>query len=182
MTYTLEQFQDIAAPDTKEELFKRIAFAYDAFEALVAAHDESALTRPLGESGWSAKDYFAHLLIWEDSIVSLLEKKNRMEKMGLTKELVESGDFDAQNEVLYNNHKDRPYDEVLQELRDTHQHLMNLLADLEDADLQTPYSHYQPQEEGDYTKNPIVGWIAGDTYSHYAEHVIYLNQLLAGGE
>jgi hypothetical protein len=182
MSYSLEQLQEMAPPETMKELFKRITFTYDAFEALIAAHDEAALTRPLSESGWSGKDYLAHLMVWEDSIVSLLEKKNRMEEMGLTKELVESGDFDAQNDLLYNNHKDRPYNEVLQGLRDTHQHLMNLLADLKDDDLQTPYGHYQPQEEGDYTKNPVVGWIAGDTYSHYAEHVIHLEQLLSVSE
>lgn len=182
MTYTLEQLRDIPAPKTKEELFNRIAFTDQALETLLAAHDEAALTRPLGKSGWSAKDYLVHLKVWEDSIVNLFKGKNRMKELGLTDELIEGGDFDAQNDFLFNLHKDRPLSEVLQSLRDTHQELLDILAGLNDEDLQTPYRHYQPQAEGEFADNPIIGWIVGDTYDHYAEHIIYLNQLFAESE
>lgn len=178
----LQQFETLPPPDTKEELFQRMALAYDAFENLVAAHDEAALTRPLSESGWSAKDYIAHLRDWENSIVALLQKKVRYQEMGLTKELIQSGDFDAQNEVLYVHHQNRPLSDVLADLRSTHQELLDILSSLSFEEMQKPYIHYQPNAEeiapGDYINNPVMGWIVGDTYSHYAEHLLFIHDRL----
>lgn len=180
MTYTLQELENLPDAQTKEELLTRMAIAYDAAEALLAAHDQAALTRPLSESGWSAKDYLAHLMVWEGSIVSLLQKKDRMKAMGLNKETTDLNDFDAQNDVLYHLHKDRSLDDVTRAFRDTHQQLLALLADLTDEDLHKPYRDYQPQEtdKGEYINNPIMGWLAGDTYAHYAEHILDIGRLL----
>jgi hypothetical protein len=181
-TASLQEFENLPAPQTKAELLERMAVAYEAAESLIAAHDEAALTRPLSDSGWSAKDYLAHLRDWENSMVVLLQKKVRYEEMGLTKEQVASGDYDAQNDVLYQKHKDRPLADVLADFRDTHQQLLALLAELNDEDLQKPYIHYQPQAEdvvaGDYINNPVMGWLVGDTYGHYAEHILDVGRLL----
>jgi hypothetical protein len=175
----LHDFEDLPTPKTKAELLERMAIAYDAAESLLAAHDEAALTRPLSDSGWSAKDYFAHLMVWEGSLVSLLEKRDRLKQMGLERGEVNLSDFDGMNDILYQLHKDRPLDDVLNAFRQTHQQLLTLLADVEDEDLHKPYGLYQPHEEGDHTKNPIIGWFAGDTYGHYAEHVLDIGRLLA---
>jgi hypothetical protein len=51
------------------------------------------------------------------------------------------------------------------------------LGKLSDADLQKPYSHYQPADPDE--KRPVVGWVAGNTYEHYAEHIDWINQLLS---
>jgi hypothetical protein len=156
--------------------------AYDAFEAFVADHEEADLTKSLSETGWSAKDYFAHLRDWENSIVALLLKKDRIADMGLTVELIQSGDFDAQNAVLIEKHQNRPLSDVLADLRSTHQELMDILSDLSYEDLEKSYKHYQPNidevDPGDYVNNPAMGWIVGDTYSHYAEHLVDMQERL----
>lgn len=181
---TLQEFEHLPAPETKAQLLERMALAYAAAETFIAAHDEASLTRPLSESGWSAKDYLAHLRDWENSLVALLQKQVRYEVMGLTKELIASRDFDAQNDVLYQKHKDRPLADVLTDFRSTHQQLLDLLSDLDDEDLHKPYIHYQPNAEevvpDDYVNNPVMGWLIGDTYSHYAEHILDVNRLLQG--
>lgn len=180
----LQEFDSLPTPQNKEELFERMTLAYDALEAIIAAHDETDLTKPLSESGWSAKDYFAHLWDWENSIVALLLKQDRHEEMGLSKELIQSGDYDAQNAVLYERHQNRPFSDILTDLRTTHQALLDILSDLSYEDLMKPYIHYQPNAEeiapGDYVNNPAIGWVAGDTYSHYAEHVLFIHDRLQG--
>lgn len=186
MTTDLQELSELRAPETKAELLERMAAAYEAAEAFIAAHDEAALTRPISDAGWSAKDYFAHLRDWEYSLVALLQKEVRYEAMGLTKELIASGDFDVQNDVLYQKHKDRPLADVLTDFRSTHQQLLDILANLNDEDLQRPYRHYQPNiawigaTSDSYADNPVMGWMVGDTYGHYAEHILDLNDLLEG--
>jgi hypothetical protein len=175
----LHDFENLPEPQNKAELLERMAVAYDAAESLLAAHDEAALTRPLSESGWSAKDYFAHLMIWEGSLVSLLQKKDRLKEMGLERDKIDLRDFDGQNDIIYRQHKDRPLDDVLNAFRQTHQQLLTLLAEINDEDLHKPYGLYQPHETGDHTNNPIIGWFAGDTYGHYAEHIPDIGRLLA---
>jgi hypothetical protein len=181
-----EDYNDLPFPETKAELLGRMAVAYQAAEAFFTSLDESDRTRPLSDSGWSATDYLAHLMVWEYSLVALLEKVPRYKAMGLEKEHIVSGDFDLQNDVIYRQQKDRPFEEILSAFRGTHSRLLNLLNDLNDEDLQKPYIHYQPDAEkikpGDYVNNPIMDWLVGDTYSHYAEHIIDLRQLVQTNE
>jgi hypothetical protein len=49
---------------------------------------------------------------------------------------------------------------------------MAALGKLDDADLEKPYSHYQPGDPDE--KRPVVGWVAGNTYEHYAEHTNWI--------
>jgi len=65
---------------------------------------------------------------------------------------------------------------ALKYFRDSHEQLSIALGELTDADLEKPYSHYQPSDPDD--KRPVLGWVAGNTYEHYAEHVDWINQLI----
>ena len=52
-----------------------------------------------------------------------------------------------------------------------------MLAGLSDADLLKTYRHYQPDEPEENSGAPIIGWIAGNTYEHYAEHQAWVEAL-----
>ncbi|MFZ0546758.1 MAG: ClbS/DfsB family four-helix bundle protein [Candidatus Promineifilaceae bacterium] len=173
----IKEYENIPDPKTKAELLERMAVTYDAAESLIAAYDEAAFNRPLTEEGWSAKNFIGHLMDWERGMVALLQKKDRFLEMGLTKEET-AADIDVINDALYRQHKDRPFNDLLAAFRETHQELLAVLADLNDEDLQMPYGHYQPQAEGDFINNPVMGWLAGNTYGHYAEHIGDLGRLL----
>jgi len=179
---SLQAFENLAMPQNKAELIERMDIAYQAAESLISAYSEADLTRPLSQSGWSAKDYLAHMRDWENGLVVLLQKKVRYLEMGLTKELVASGDYDAENDILYRNHKNRPLSDILADFRHTHQELLDTLAGLTYEDLQKPYIYYQPDAEevapGDYVNSPVMGWLTGDTYKHYAEHILDIGRLL----
>ncbi len=176
----LDELEQLPPPQTVAELLERMAFAYKTADSLINAYDEATLSQPLGDSDWSVKDHLAHLMVWEGSMVALLEKKERLKAMGLDKEQIDSSDFDAMNDQIYELHRDRPLNNILDDFRETHEQLLVLLADLTDDDLQRPYLQYQPQAagDGDFVNKPIVGWLVGDTYAHYAEHLVDISRSL----
>ena len=62
-------------------------------------------------------------------------------------------------------------------ISETHTRVCGGARKADDADLQKPYSHYQPKDPDE--KRPVVGWVAGNTYEHYAEHIDWINQALS---
>ncbi len=174
----LKDFENLPDPATKADLLERMAATYETAESLIASHTETTLSTPLHDGGWSIKDHLAHLTAWELGIVVLLQKGDRFGAMGIDENVTNIRDTDAINEVLSKLHQDRPFATVLSQFRQTRQDLLNELAPLSDEDLQKPYKFYQHQAEGEYVGNPIMGWLAGDTYDHYAEHLLEIGRLL----
>lgn len=129
-----------------------------------------------GADGWAVKDHLAHIAAWEHSLIGLLDGRNRLEAMGVPGA---SDETDAINAAVWSLHRDKSPDEVLAYSRQTHALLIQVLSSLSDADLQLPYNHFQPHDPRDPDDNrPVVDWVAGDTYEHYAEHIDSMNQLV----
>ena len=74
------------------------------------------------------------------------------------------------NQIIYEQNRDRPLDEVLAELYAAHQDALNAVSELSDDDLLRPYDDYQPQDRRPDGHTLILWRIAGNTYGHYAEH------------
>jgi hypothetical protein len=130
-------------------------------------------------NGWAVKDHLTHVAAWELSLVGLFEGSSRLEAMGLTADVDRS--TDAINAALVELHRSKTADEAVAYFRDTHARLMAILGKMTDSDLELPYSHYQPAASDDVKDLPVVGWIAGNTYEHYAEHVGWLTGSSAEG-
>ncbi len=126
-----------------------------------------------GADGWTVKDHLTHIAAWEHSLLALIEGHDRERAMGLS-EAVDG--IDNENEAIRKLHENETEDVALAYFRDSHARLVSALGKLSDADLQKPYSHYQPTDPDE--KRPVVGWVAGNTYEHYAEHIEWINQLL----
>jgi hypothetical protein len=135
------------------------------------------MTRP-GEGGWSAKDHLAHLAAWEGSLLALLNGTSRAAGAGVDEGVYEASGVEGVNQQIHERTKDRSFADVLAGLRRSHEQLRARLVSLSDDDLRKPYSHFQPGELPDST-DPVVGWIAGDTWEHYEEHLATIKQLLA---
>jgi hypothetical protein len=57
---------------------------------------------------------------------------------------------------------------------------MRRLDAMTDADLRRSYNHYQPDDPRDPGDDrPVVEWVAGNTYEHYAEHVGYIKEIVS---
>ena len=152
----------------------RIEAGWKRLGELVNQVEDAAGLNKVGADGWTVKDHLAHVAAWEHSLLALIEGHDRERAMGLSG-AVEG--MDNVNEAIRKLHQTDTPDEALDYFRDSHARLVSALGKLSDADLQKPYSHYQPADPDE--KGPVVGWVAGNTYEHYAEHIDWINQLLS---
>jgi hypothetical protein len=126
-----------------------------------------------GPDGWVVKDHLAHIAAWEHSLLGLIEGRDRVSAMGVQRPVEES--TDAINAAVLKLHAGETPEQVLKYYRDSHGSLMAGLGKLSEADLQKPYGYFQPSEPDE--KRPVIDWVAGNTYEHYAEHIGWINQL-----
>ena len=168
-------------PNDKAEALERIERARAALEQAISALDEAQLLAPGPHEGWSIKDHLAHLATWEAGLAALLRKQHRYAAMGVEdvdEETALSSNADALNAVIYARTKGRSLAEVRDALRDAQNQLLEALAPLSEEDLRKTYSHYQPDEPGEDSGEPILRWIAGNSYGHYAEHQRWIEDLV----
>ena len=129
-----------------------------------------------GNGRWAVKDHLAHIAAWELSLLGLLNGEDRLTAMHVPGA---RDDTDAINEAVWLVHRDETADEALAFSRRTHEALMDRLRKMSDADLRHSYNHYQPNDPRDSRDDrPVVEWVAGNTYEHYAEHIGWINQLV----
>jgi hypothetical protein len=129
-----------------------------------------------GSDGWAVKDHLIHIAAWEHSLLALLDGRDRLTAMGVPNAGEET---DAINGAVWALHSEKTPQQALAYFRDTHALLMALLTKLSEADLELSYNHYQPNDPRDPDDDrPVLDWVAGNTYEHYAEHVEWINQLV----
>jgi hypothetical protein len=161
---------------TISELFVRIARGRADLEAWSVTLSEAELNAPR-KDGWSIKDHLVHLAMWELSTAALLRGESRYARMG-----IQPGepipDETALNAQIQSQYKNRSVEDALNLFHSAHMELLGELAKLSDADLQKPYSHFQPNDKDADDKNPILGWIIGNSYGHYEEHIPWIRTML----
>ena len=143
----------------------------------------TALVGSLGPAGlektgggqWAVKDHLVHIAAWELSLLALLEGHDRKKAMGVPNASDETDDI---NEAVWLLHRHQTPEQVLAFSRDTHDALLKRLREVSDADLRRSYNHYQPNDPRDPGDDrPVVEWVAGNTYDHYAEHIGYIKAI-----
>ena len=155
-------------PTGKAELLARIGRARGELEQVIGPLDPARLDAS-DATGWSIKDHLAHLAAWQQSLLALLEGRDREAALGVRPgDTVDAEDIDALNAFIVARNRDRPAPEVLDDFRRTHQQVLAALGRLSDADLARPYAHFQP---GDDDQRPVLGWIVGNTYDHDEGHL-----------
>ena len=131
-------------------------------------------------AGWSAKDHVAHLNMWERSMHYLLTGLPRHEGLGVALDTYLAHDVDQINDEIYRKHRDRPWESVRAEFDTVHQSLIQTLRDTGWDDLQRTYSHFAPDEPGEDRGDPVVYYVAGNTFFHYDLHRGWIEELFAG--
>jgi hypothetical protein len=74
------------------------------------------------------------------------------------------------NEIIFENRRDLPLQQVLDEALAAHLDLLGAVSALSDEDLMRTYGEFQPQEEELEEDIPILYEIPAISYGHYAEH------------
>lgn len=156
---------------TVAELTARIDAGWAALQRVLERFDEAALARRDPATGWSITDHLAHLAAWEGGIAALLRRESRAEGMGITEAEWRDLTMDQINDVIVARNATRTPAEARARFAEVHADLLAAIRGLSDDDLLKGYSTFAPEEAEHDTGAPVVGWIIGNTYEHYAEHV-----------
>ena len=159
----------MTAPASVATVLDRIRTSRTDFDTAVARLTDEQFTAPGADGGWSVKDLVAHVAAWEQGIAALLQHEPRFQAMGI-EDYTATMDIDTVNRRLYELHRDRPSSEVLAMAHEAHERALAVLATLGDEDLEQPYREFSDDDRPD-ANEPIINWIAGDTYEHYQEHL-----------
>jgi hypothetical protein len=163
---------------TKVTLLERIYHYRSILEATISSLSESQLSAP-GPESWAIKDHLVHIAVWEQGVVTLLQKGDRFAAMGVADAFRQGKSETEINDLIYRQHKDQPVQEIRRIFQASHAQMLKVLDKLSDADLNRPYSDYVPA--GDPNRlDPVMYWIIGNTYAHFDEHTAYIRNLLEG--
>lgn len=153
-------------------IIEHVDSSWNELRKLVEGLSPTQLKLPSGE--WAIKDHLVHVAAWEQSLLALIEGRDRQVAMGVSEADHET---DAINEAVFTLHHNDAPDQVLADFRKSHEKLIAALRTLSDADLQRPYSHYQP-DTPDETR-PVIAWVGGNTFEHYDEHAGWIKKDLS---
>lgn len=155
---------------TRVELMEQVEAAWAALDRALIDLDAHQLSIEPTSGGWSIKDHLAHLAVWTNSAAAILGGKSRADAMGVDPAVWEAGDEDEINAEIERVWSDRSPADVLAALRTAQANLRELISAMSDDDLAKPYSHFQPDEDP-YNPDPVIRWIAGNTFEHVEKHL-----------
>jgi uncharacterized protein (TIGR03083 family) len=167
-------------PSNEAEFKAHLGDAWTQLQGTLDSLSDEQMTARTDAGGWTVKDHLAHLETWERGIVALLSKAPRYSAMGLDAADVESKDEGELNRMLRAQHASATLAEVRDRLHKTHEDLVAVVDSLEPGDLLKTYSHYQPDEPGDDTGEPVLRWVIGNSSGHYLEHLPWIQRLASG--
>jgi hypothetical protein len=147
---------------------------------------DEQMTERTDAVGWTVKDHLAHLFVWEEGITALLRREPRWEAMGVDMELAQSRlvekTEDALNQVMRDRMQELSLAEVRERLRRSHEELAVLVESMDADDVLRGYSHFAPDEPGEETGRPVLGWVVGNSSEHYREHLPWMRAIAGGGD
>lgn len=167
--------------ETKSDLIDALNEAQEQLESFLNTLTTEQMTNAQDAAGWSVKDHLAHLIAWQNGMTALLQFQPRWPAMGLTDEFVQQheGDYDAINQRVITPYRDKPADTILALRMESDTQFRQTLDGLSDEQLRRPYSHYQPNEPGEETDEPIMNWVAANSALHIIEHLPWMKRIMA---
>jgi hypothetical protein len=151
-------------PKDKAELLARIDQEWTALRELIDSLTPKQMTEAVPGS-WSVKDHLVHLTTWEQFLLRYhLGQEPPHIVLGVEAEKFEGLDEDGMNALIYERSQNRPLEDVLESLGQSHIQVLDALGPMTFADLM------QPRYADDPEARPLINWVIGNTYDHYREH------------
>jgi hypothetical protein len=168
---------------TKGELRGQMDAGLAAFLAALDGLDADQLDGPRDAAGWTVRDHLVHLAIWAEGIAALLRREDRWAAMGLAMDNPASDDldYDALNEAIRQQHLGMTPAEARAWVVAAHDRVASALDGPGDDELKLPYDRFVAPFTAD-TGHPIWGYVAGNTFDHYQEHLPWLSSIAEGRE
>ncbi|HEV8575185.1 MAG TPA: ClbS/DfsB family four-helix bundle protein [Dehalococcoidia bacterium] len=168
----------VDSPANKAELEEHLRDAWAQLQSTLDSLTDEQMTERTDNVGWTVKDHLAHLVVWEQGIIALLKREPRYPAMGVDVATVQrTNEWGVLNQILRVQHQSDGLADVRDRLGQTHEELVAIVASLEPGDLLKTYSHYQPDEPGDDSGEPVLRWVIGNSSGHYLEHLPWMRKL-----
>jgi len=158
-------------PKDRQQLLDSIRAGRAEWDAALAQVDERRMFEPALYGRWSVQDLIAHIGWWEQRIVNVYHHVT--EGTPLDPPLGNLSEDDI-NDQVYRQYHDAP----LKAIRDME---LSAYADLLGLAESAPEEAlFNPRHFAWTDGRPFWGWLAGNSYEHYAEHLpalrAWLNQ------
>ena len=164
-----------AAPAFPQNMAGLVALIKQEWAALLetlARASEAQMIVP-DAGGCSIKDNLVHISTWEHyMVVSLLQGRPRAEGLGIDEAVLETLDENGINAIIYRRNQHRTIVDVLDGLHDTHERMTTALAE-------KPFDELMAPTGPGADSQPLVVWVANNTYEHYREHRATIEKILA---
>lgn len=162
-----------AMPGTKGELLERIDREWAALQQTITGLSEEQL-QVQDAGGWSIKDNLAHLAAWEHFMAGhYLQGQPASVAMGIDEATMKTGDEDVINRMIFARSQHRSVADVLADANRVHGATVEALQATSWDDLTRPVS------QDDLQARPVLLWVVGNTYEHYAEHAARIRAHIA---
>jgi hypothetical protein len=147
---------------TKALLLEKMDAARAAWEAVLAEVPEERMEQPGVAGEWSVKDVVAHATAWQHK-TALDCLRRGLHDPDYAPDASEEIDGEEQNQLFYEQHRDRPLADILAEDRQVYAEIIERVTALSEEDLLEP-------ERYAWADGPLWQYVSGDTIAHYPEH------------
>ena len=148
-------------PTSKDDLLIAIDKERPALEELLETLAPAQMTEPGLVGDWSAKDVLAHLFEWEQMVLGWHQAGLRGEIPELPAPGFKWSQTPQLNQQIYEKHRERPLDEVLELFRASHQEILATIQGLSNEELFTSGRYAWTK------KNTLGTYMVSATSSHY---------------
>lgn len=150
---------------TKQELIAQLKNERARIEAILGDLTEEQLEIPGVQGEWSIKDIVAHITIWEQRGIEWIRAVAKGEKPQIPEPGYTWCDQKALNLKTYQEHKERSWQEVLNDFQQSFPLLLDEIEGISPEQLDTRF-------QGDWTRNQLItGWhIVAWRFWHYRSH------------
>ena len=149
-------------PQTKKQLLDAMEAERKALEQLLVELSPAQMTQPGIVGEWSVKDVLAHLLEWQDMVLSWHSIASKGKVPTVPAEGLSWAQLPQLNQQIYEKHCNRPLADIQKEFKSSYKKTLSAIQDLSDEDLFTRGRYA-------WTKSTTLGaYFIGCTSSHYA--------------
>lgn len=148
-------------PGTKKQLLETIEVEHNALEGLLAGLSAVQITQPGVVGEWSVKDVLAHLLEWQQMVLSWHSAGLKGKVPAVPAEGLNWAQIPLLNQQIYEKHRKRPLADIQKEFKASHRKMLSTIQGLSDEELFTRGRYT-------WTKNNTLGtYFVSSTSSHY---------------
>ena len=159
---------------TRNALIWRTRSAYGVLSEFLDSLSESQATNPKDAAGWAVKDHVLHLVPWLRSMIWVMNKRPKVDGMGISKEQYAQG-FDVVNDIIFQREKHRSFYDARWQLHRCYSEFMSLLMSLPNEAVLQPFKSYQTDSD---KTDPVIFWLWGNSGGHFYEHLPWMKAII----